>query len=638
MAKIKRKAKHTKRDNPIARKASQAAKDDRKDENTRTTKILPLLEKLNGGKPADKCTAIGMITAMVEDPKLRQMLLKESLIQTVIDKLLPDASEEVVMESYGLLRNIVLEEGYDVAVFMFRKNVIKIASDSLEKIVATCQNIANGSQQIPKGDQFTLLCEFAENILSLLTNMGVTSDDIFDAIAVSPAGVQAVAALLELRKTKAELNPKFPPAVLSAAFEYLYTFSESNPDFYKTIPFDYKTYLEDTTLPIAAQVFVWGLHYNICVESQGLGSKARDASLSKILSRLIIIFNSNSAFADLQAKQDAGSKDGTVVATDKKDMDAIEARSTVNALQVILELITDISEQVTWSGVTEEPEDVDEDMEVDIPQDIDFGHGDKNGAEGAAATSTINLLLNEASAVIEKALTYPPLESRAMAALNNLAWTMASHEPTKDSEQWQGAAQQLWTNVFPMLEKYEGELAIDSLTSAVGVLWAVAAALDSKIDSLTVAQSDFILAQIERVTKATETLTADEIADYHQRAVALVGLLAMATGKTGSQESIALVEKVGEYLLQLLEALPETQNQVALQAVDKIFDIFGDKYPYDEPVFVNKGYLKRLEPLLPKVRHMAKKINKKQNPSLREDADAASQNLMRFIKYKADGN
>lgn len=225
-----------------------------------------------------------------------------------------------------------------------------------------------------------------------------------------------------------------------------------------------------------------------------------------------------------------------------------------------------------------------------------------------------------------------------MAALNNLAWTMASHEPTKGSEQWQGAAQQLWNNVFPMLEKYEGELAIDSLTSAVGVLWAVAAALDSKIDSLSVAQSDFILAQIERVTKATETLTADEIADYHQRAVALAGLLAMAAGKTGSQESIALVEKVSEYLLQLLEALPETQNQVALQAVDKIFDIFGDKYPYDEPVFVNKGYLQRLEPLLPKVRHMAKKINKKQNPSLREDADAASQNLMRFIKYKAEGN
>lgn len=637
MAKIKRKAKHTKRDNPLARKAKDVAKDERKDENTRTTKILPLLEKLNGGKPADKCTAIGMITAMVEDPKLRQMLLKESLIQTVIDKLLPDSSEEVVMESYGLLRNIVLEEGYDVAVFMFRKNVVKIASDSLENIVSTCKSISSGAQQIPKGDQFTLLCEFTENILSLLTNMGVISDDIFDAISASPAGVQTVAALLELRRTKAELHTKFPNAVLSAAFEYLYTFSESNPDFYKNIPFDYKNYLEDTTLPIAAQVFVWGLHYNISVDTQGLGSKARDASLSEILSKLIIIFNSNSAFADLQAKQDAGSKDGTVVATDKKDMDAIDARSTVNALQVILELITDIAEQVTWSGVTEEPEDVDEEMEVDIPQDIDFGHGDNN-TEGDAATSTINLLLNEATSVIEKALTYPPLESRAMAALNNLAWTMASHEPTKGSEQWQGAAQQLWTNVFAMLEKYESELAIDSLTSAVGVLWAVAAALDSKIDSLSVAQSDFILAQIERVTKATETLTADEIADYHQRAVALVGLLAMATGKSGSEESIALVDKVGEYLLQLLEALPETQSQVAIQAVDKVFDIFGDKYPYDEPVFVNKGYLQRLEPLLPKVRHMAKKINKKQNPSLREDADAAAQNLMRFIKYKADGN
>lgn len=638
MAKIKRKAKHSKRDNPLARKTAQVAKDDRKDENTRTTKVLPLLEKLNAGKAADKCAAIGMITAMVEDPKLRQMLLKESLIQTVIDKLLPDPSEEVVMEAYGLLRNLVLEEGYDVAIFMFRKDVVKTASAALATITSACEAFCNGSQQTPKGDHFTLLCEFAENIISLLTNMGTTSDDIFDAISAAPAGVQTVAALLELRKKKAELHPKFTPAVLCAAFEYLYTFSESNPSFYKTIPFNYRDYLEDTTLPIAAQVFVWGLHYNICVETQGLGSKARDASLSEILSRLAIIFNSNSAFADLQAKQDAGSKDGTVVATDKKDMDAIAARSTVNALQVVLELITDIAEQVTWTGVTEEPEDVDEEMEVDIPQDIDFGRGDNNSGEGSAATSTINLLLTEASAVIEKALTYAPLESRAMAALNNLAWTMASHEPTKDSEQWQNAAQQLWTNVFGMLDKFEADLAIDSLTSAVGVLWAVATALDSKIDSLTVAQSDYILAQIERVTKATDTLSADEIADYHHRAVALVGLLAMATGKTGSDESIALVEKVAEYLLQLLEALPETQTQVALQAADKIFDVFGDKYPYDEPVFVNKGYLQRLEPLLPKVRHMAKKINKKQNPSLREDADAASQNLMRFIKYKADGN
>ncbi|OMJ27795.1 putative ARM-like repeat-containing protein [Smittium culicis] len=74
----------------------------------------------------------------------------------------------------------------------------------------------------------------------------------------------------------------------------------------------------------------------------------------------------------------------------------------------------------------------------------------------------------------------------------------------------------------------------------------------------------------------------------------------------------------------------------SLQALDDIFDIYGDKsYDYDEPVFKSHNLLSVLETgVLPKLKLAVKGIDKRKNKSLRVQGDLTVVNLAEFIKYK----
>ncbi|OMJ07105.1 putative ARM-like repeat-containing protein [Smittium culicis] len=73
-----------------------------------------------------------------------------------------------------------------------------------------------------------------------------------------------------------------------------------------------------------------------------------------------------------------------------------------------------------------------------------------------------------------------------------------------------------------------------------------------------------------------------------------------------------------------------------LQALDDIFDIYGDKcYDYDEPVFKSHNLLSVLETgVLPKLKLAVKGIDKRKNKTLRVQGDLTVVNLAEFIKYK----
>lgn len=59
------------------------------------------------------------------------------------------------------------------------------------------------------------------------------------------------------------------------------------------------------------------------------------------------------------------------------------------------------------------------------------------------------------------------------------------------------------------------------------------------------------------------------------------------------------------FLVGLVANAPETPAEATVEALDALFDIYSDaEFAYDEPVFVQNGFVKYLENSIPKVRAM----------------------------------
>ena len=82
----------------------------KKDASLVARKIVPLIKQLQSAVPNDRNIALSSLSVLCEDPHMRHLLLKEKLIQIILNNLLNDNNMDIVIEAVGLLRNLTLEE------------------------------------------------------------------------------------------------------------------------------------------------------------------------------------------------------------------------------------------------------------------------------------------------------------------------------------------------------------------------------------------------------------------------------------------------------------------------------------------------------------------------------------------------
>ena len=64
-------------------------------------------------------------------------------------------------------------------------------------------------------------------------------------------------------------------------------------------------------------------------------------------------------------------------------------------------------------------------------------------------------------------------------------------------------------------------------------------------------------------------------------------------------------KELGVFLITAVSSLPNTPNEAAIEALNAIYDVYADKeFDYDQPVFVDCGFLAHLKSCSPKVRTM----------------------------------
>lgn len=607
--------------------------------------ILPLLEKLQTADADNRSVAIRAITVMIEDSTLRKLLLKEKIVQTVMQQLITDSNEEVVAEAYGLLRNLVVEEGYDVAMFLYRQDILTPIESALSQKKPA---IASDS----KGQPRVLLFSFLENIFGLLTSLAQVDEEIFNSIVNIRINDLAIYLIRSLDLSKNHAGGK---SLFCTTMEALYIFSEDNGPFIDQIsayPFD--QILEDTACPAAAAVFVNGLKYNAYMEQ--IVRKNDDntdiplhvlQSLVPIVKTIDIESTKGSLNADIKNDDPAN--------THNLETARIEARSSVNVIQTSLELITAIAETISVAPTTiyrhlekkseakqRQEEDDDQGMDDnDVDNEEEFIHSleaddDSMQIEEQEQDITIDnedvdspILSNlqmEVLSLLTSLLPESLFQLRSMIALNNTCWTL-SLQLTDKSETWNSNAFRIWTMLIPYVSNNE-VTDLEVVSGAMGCLWAITKSLKPEQETL---DEDLVHAIMQKsIQLVKDSDEGEEKSEFVTRSIGFLGTISMIPGQT-----IAVTKLVSDYLFSFITNALETPIVALVEALNMVFDIYADKaYVYDDQLFVQGGLLERLIQSLPKVRQAIKKINKKTEPVLRQAADEAGINLARFIDYK----
>jgi hypothetical protein len=100
----------------------------------RTSKIVPVMKQLASGSAAERAEALAAANDLLHDDTCRFLLLKERVVQKLLEDLVVDPAEEVMVLAWTGLRTIAEKEGYDQTVNMFRRDIISHITRALGKV------------------------------------------------------------------------------------------------------------------------------------------------------------------------------------------------------------------------------------------------------------------------------------------------------------------------------------------------------------------------------------------------------------------------------------------------------------------------------------------------------------------------
>lgn len=622
------------RHNPVARKNGGGSKQDAKDENTRQNKIVPLIAKLASAAPNERSMALSAITVLAEDVRMRRMLLKERLVATVMEQSLNDSNDEIVVEAFGLLRNLTIEEGHEVAKFLWRANIWAAVESGLQKIQGSFEYMNGENKKLEKKRAY-LLYDFTENLLSLVVAIASCSDELYENVysKIEPV-VKLAVELLKWNSPKLRTTTKLYNALL----EFVYEFASDSTDFINDLAqypsFSLNELQEAISTPsheknLLGKVYVQGIRFHF-FEVQGSTNKETlcreilENTFGAVTTANIEDINAHLATPDNAQAPVTKPKDSQKDNETPQDIDVAfggdspeksQAKFDLQAIDVAIDLFTTICE---YLAIDENNAQV----PVKLSEDI------------------VNILLNTSYPALLHLLKFDQDHSQSLQislkvliALNNLCWLFLSSETIPVA--WFELIPQLWN----LLERVSHTENLESLRLCLSVFWALSKTVGAEIRDKISADSVNAL-----LSKCADVLAQIPESEEHLLSLEFVlsaaGFLGTVAQTIGNAE---ITRSISEFLLAQIGHFAKVENngkdpkaiEIAIESLNLIYDIFGDaEFDYDYPVFVEGDYISRLTQLEPHVKTCYKQIDKNKNAELKLRAEEAWTNLNRFIDYK----
>lgn len=234
---------------------------------------------------------------------------------------------------------------------------------------------------------------------------------------------------------------------------------------------------------------------------------------------------------------------------------------------------------------------------------------------------------------------FSSIRNLLLQTLTSISWTLTTAALLFTlRQQWQTQAEDIWkTIIFPVLISNTADIELAS--SITSLAWGVSRSVNGRIYLENDEHKKFMALYQASVSLPREPIYENDAklhpdgpdASLGVKCIGVLGCLALCS------DQISRNREIGVSLLAIVNNLPQTPPEDAIEALNQLFDVYADKeFDYDDSVFVQGGFLVYLRALQPKVQKMAKGVDKRKTPALRGRADEAVVNLKRFIKYKME--
>ncbi|RLV92349.1 Synchronized import protein 1 [Spathaspora sp. JA1] len=599
MGKLKRNKKNARaRLNPIA---SSSSADVKKDASTIQSKIVPLINKLSSTVANDKSMALGAITVLAEDQRMRGLLLKEKLVPILMEKCLNDSNDEIVVESFGLLRNLCIEQGYDVITYIWRNNIWTTIESCLDKINTSFKYLWENPTEKQDKSKVELLYDFTDNILNLIMVLASGSDEIFDSILDKIDPIIGFVVQLIQTRTKQTNTRGISDKLFNSTLEFIYEFSTESAEFIiklndlaNLVEFISKIETGENKL---AYVYLKGIEFNgyevlnnqtdqeyIATQLHDLYTKITTIDLQNLKSQLVAISNP---------------PDNTQKDISKQDL---SYKSTLSCIEVTLDIITSMLEYLS-STTSETLEPI------------------------QLSSNVSKILISNIYPLIRELLQFEinnegclQLLEKILGALNNLTWLMVSSETFP--VEWYDISIEIWNIILKLSSQ-----PIHIQDVSLNILWGLVKSLGGQVSQLI--PSDMINSLITSVKADNE----DELRLYLS-VVGFLGNVAPIIGNT------AITKEISNFLMNSIElGISQSSNlqmvEILIESLNLIYEIFGDSsFEYDLEIYVGENYSTRLSSYEPEIKQIYKKLDKNKHPQLKLKLEETWLNLTRFIPYK----
>ncbi|KAI1113459.1 hypothetical protein F5Y14DRAFT_451995 [Nemania sp. NC0429] len=617
----------------------------------REKSILPVLRDLQSPDPKNRTTAAGAIANIVQDTKCRKLLLREQIVHILLTQTLTDATLESRAAGWEILRVLTAEEEADFCVHLYRTDALTAIQHASAKITEALAspNPTFGKRQ--KAEQTFIWC-MAEALTEILAALAAAQVEALNAASQSQEILLFLFTLVSSDLTTA--------SVLKSALSCMITLSEDNRQFVEAILGDgtnhcYKHLTTFKNGDDFKAVLACGVLHNVFSvmdwNDQGPGRDgACDAVLVPTLSQALERISPNSNLANGH---------GSV--------------SSIDVLQTALEVLASIgtalqnslskssrAKKETREGIEEEndamdadkdddnsdddqPADEDDEMDEDeMEADMEIVTGADDDADGPSGIDDLPTLKELLQRAIPQALKLFQgiqgedevsnlIRSHTLTALSNIGWTVSCIDFTEGAnaailQAWTPVAQLIWNGaIAPVLASNTSDVGLATVVTSLA--WAIARTLHEQPFLIGDEHKKFM-----SLYHASKSLGADPEDPFQSLGVKCIGVLGQLALDPAP---VTLNREIGVFLVTVVSALPETPAAESVEALNQLFDIYGDeKSPNDTEVFWKDNFLQHIEATVPKVKAMVKTVDKRKSAELRARAEEASLNLSRFIQYK----
>lgn len=646
----------------------------------RESRILPVVKDLKSPDIKSRTAAAGAIANIVQDTKCRKLLLREQIVPIVLTETLTDNSIDSRAAGWEILKVLVQEEESDFCVHLYRLDILTAIEHAAKALNETLASTEPPFAKLTKGQQ-RIVWDMCNSLLVLLNSLALARDEIVEAIV---ANQNIIRFLFRIVATDA-----VPQEAFEETLSCLMTLSEDNLPLGQAITDDQGTRCYDKLLELVAaggprSVFACGVLHNVFASLQWLDHSpgkdgACDAMLVPSLSKALELSpptNKANGQADswaqmMQVALEIVASIGTDLQTalekgNRPVPGAAAAKDEEwNGFEEKEDDAMDVDEGSGDDKDEGEDEDEEGDEEEDDSDDDEFDEDDlekvtgmdsEDGGEGDLDDlPTLRELINKAIPQLIRLTNIAvdddnsiTIQGHAISALNNIAWTISCIE-FSDGENhniwkaWAPAGKRIWQRtISPILEADVADLQL--ATQVTSLAWAVARSLCGTTPLGKNEHRKFM--SLYQVSKAQQqnTMTPetdDKNKEQQPQEDPFQGLGVKCIGVLGAlardPAPIDINREVGVFLMTLLSSAgePGVAPVDIIQALNEVFDIYGDEeYTCDAEVFLKDGFLNHLEELQPKLKAVAKGINKRTFEELRIKADEALVNLARFVQYK----